>query len=183
MPKPIVIWPDKVLSTRTRPVTEFGPALDALLEEMMESLRAAEGIGIAANQIGVSLAIAWVGREDGTFFEIANPVVLEKSEPVSLEEGCLSVPHEWEQTPRFAKVRVRYQDRTGAQQELTAEGRLRNCLFALDEVDVKPFLRDRPDDDALAEVIHRNVRDKWEGHEINTARFVKPLRTMHAIGG
>jgi cyclic pyranopterin phosphate synthase len=66
---------------------------------------------------------------------------------------------------------------------LTAEGKLRNCLFALTEVDVKPFLRDRPDDEALAETIRRNVRDKWEGHEINTSRFVKPLRTMHAIGG
>jgi cyclic pyranopterin phosphate synthase len=66
---------------------------------------------------------------------------------------------------------------------LTAEGKLRNCLFALDEVDVKPLLRDRPDDAALAELIRRNVRDKWEGHEINTARFIKPLRTMHAIGG
>jgi peptide deformylase len=128
MPKPIVIWPDKVLSTPTRPVSEFGPALDGLLEEMMESLRAAEGIGIAANQIGVPLAIAWVGRDDGTFFEIANPVVLETSEPVSLEEGCLSVPHQWEQTPRFGKVRVRYQDRTGAEQELTAEGRLAHVL-------------------------------------------------------
>ena len=128
MPTPIVIWPDKVLSTRTRPITEFGPALDPLLEEMMESLRAAEGIGIAANQIGVSLAIAWVGREDGTFFEIANPVLLETSEPVSLEEGCLSVPHEWEQTPRFSKVRVRYQDRTGGQHELAAEGRLAHVL-------------------------------------------------------
>ena len=62
MPTPIVIWPDKVLSTRTRRVTEFGAALDPLLEEMMDSLRAAEGIGIAANQIGVSLAVAWVGR-------------------------------------------------------------------------------------------------------------------------
>ncbi len=66
---------------------------------------------------------------------------------------------------------------------LTADGKLRNCLFALDEVDVKPFLRDRPDDTALADAVRRNVRDKWEGHEINTARFVKPLRTMHAIGG
>ena len=66
---------------------------------------------------------------------------------------------------------------------LTAEGKLRNCLFALSEVDVKPYLRDRPDDEALAEAIRRNVRDKWEGHEINTSRFVKPLRTMHAIGG
>jgi peptide deformylase len=141
MPTPIVIWPDKVLSTRTRPVTEFGPVLDPLLEEMMESLRAAEGIGIAANQIGVSLAIAWVGREDGTFFEIANPVVLEKSEPTSFEEGCLSVPHEWEQTPRFAKVRVRYQDRTGAEHELTADGRLAHVLqHEIDHLDGTTFV-------------------------------------------
>ena len=66
---------------------------------------------------------------------------------------------------------------------LTAEGKLRNCLFALDEVDVRPLLRGRPDDAALAEAIRRNVSEKWEGHEINTARFVKPGRTMHAIGG
>jgi cyclic pyranopterin phosphate synthase len=66
---------------------------------------------------------------------------------------------------------------------LTSEGKLRNCLFALNEVDVKPLLRGQPNDAALAEIIRQNVRDKWEGHEINTARFVKPQRTMHAIGG
>jgi peptide deformylase len=141
MPTPIVIWPDKVLSTRTRRVAEFGAALDPLLDEMMESLRAAEGIGIAANQIGVPLAVAWVGREDGTFFEIVNPSVLEKSEPVSLEEGCLSVPHEWEQTPRFGKVRVRYQDRTGAEHELSAEGRLAHVLqHEIDHLDGTTFV-------------------------------------------
>jgi cyclic pyranopterin phosphate synthase len=66
---------------------------------------------------------------------------------------------------------------------LTADGKLRNCLFALQEVDVKALLRGPADDARLAEVIRRNVLDKWEGHEINTARFVKPGRTMHAIGG
>jgi cyclic pyranopterin phosphate synthase len=66
---------------------------------------------------------------------------------------------------------------------LTCDGKLRNCLFALAEADVKRYLRDQPDDAALADVIRQNVRDKWEGHEINTARFVKPQRTMHAIGG
>jgi cyclic pyranopterin phosphate synthase len=66
---------------------------------------------------------------------------------------------------------------------LTCDGKLRNCLFALDEVDVKPLLRGQPDDTQLAELIVRNVREKWEGHEINTARFIKPQRTMHAIGG
>ncbi|HTU18225.1 MAG TPA: GTP 3',8-cyclase MoaA [Gemmataceae bacterium] len=66
---------------------------------------------------------------------------------------------------------------------LTCEGKLRNCLFALNEVDVKPLLRGSHDDARLAEMIRQNVRDKWEGHEINTAQFVKPPRTMHAIGG
>ncbi len=66
---------------------------------------------------------------------------------------------------------------------LTADGKLRNCLFALDEADVKGLLRGGAADEEIAEVVRRNVRGKWEGHEINTARFVKPLRTMHAIGG
>jgi cyclic pyranopterin phosphate synthase len=66
---------------------------------------------------------------------------------------------------------------------LTSEGKLRNCLFAINEVDIKPLLREQPDDARLAEMICQNVRDKWEGHEINTARFIKPSRNMHAIGG
>lgn len=66
---------------------------------------------------------------------------------------------------------------------LTAEGKLRNCLFALQETDIKPWLRDTPDDIRLALAIRETVWNKWEGHEINTAKFVKPERTMHAIGG
>lgn len=66
---------------------------------------------------------------------------------------------------------------------LTADGKVRNCLFALTETDVKAFLRGRRDDAALADAVRRCVADKWEGHEINTAKFIKPERTMHAIGG
>jgi cyclic pyranopterin phosphate synthase len=66
---------------------------------------------------------------------------------------------------------------------LTADGKLRNCLFALDEVDVKHLLRGGAPAEALAGVIRASVWAKWEGHEINTARFIKPARTMHAIGG
>ncbi len=65
---------------------------------------------------------------------------------------------------------------------LTAEGKLRNCLFALDEIDVRPMLREGTDAD-IATAIRGNVWSKWEGHEINSARFIKPTRTMHAIGG
>jgi GTP 3',8-cyclase len=66
---------------------------------------------------------------------------------------------------------------------LTADGKLRNCLFALEETDVRSLLRPAPDEAALTGVIRQVVWEKWEGHEINTARFVKPARTMHAIGG
>ncbi len=67
---------------------------------------------------------------------------------------------------------------------LTADGKLRNCLFALTEKDIKPLLRTQPlDVSALQTAIRDNVWQKWEGHEINSARFLKPERTMHAIGG
>jgi peptide deformylase len=141
MAKPILVWPDKVLQRPTVKVTDFGPGLETLLAEMADSLREAEGIGLAANQIGVGLRLAWVGRTDGTFFEIVNPELLEKSEPVTFEEGCLSVPGEFEETPRFRKVKVRFQDRTGAWQTLEAEDRLAHVLqHEIDHLDGTVFV-------------------------------------------
>ncbi len=67
---------------------------------------------------------------------------------------------------------------------LTADGKLRNCLFALDETDLRRLLRDPGvDDDSIARAIRLSVADKWEGHEINSSRFIQPERLMHAIGG
>jgi cyclic pyranopterin phosphate synthase len=66
---------------------------------------------------------------------------------------------------------------------LTAEGKLRNCLFALSEVDLKPMLRGHVDPGTIIATVRGNVWEKWAGHEINSARFVKPERTMHTIGG
>ena len=56
-------------------------------------------------------------------------------------------------------------------------------MFAITEADVKSLLRGGAPDDQIGDVIRKNVYEKWEGHEINTSRFIKPLRTMHAIGG
>jgi len=60
---------------------------------------------------------------------------------------------------------------------------VRNCLFALTEADVKGLLRGGGSDADVQRVVRACVWSKWEGHEINTSRFVKPERTMHAIGG
>ena len=66
---------------------------------------------------------------------------------------------------------------------LTADGKLRYCLFALEEDDVKSLIRSGAADEEIAALIRRNVAGKWEGHEINTSRFVAPPRPMYSIGG
>ena len=66
---------------------------------------------------------------------------------------------------------------------LTSDGKLRYCLFAIEEANVKGLLRSGATDDELAALIRSNVQEKWIGHEINSTRFVPPPRPMYAIGG
>ena len=66
---------------------------------------------------------------------------------------------------------------------LTSDGKLRYCLFAIEETDLKGLLRDGSPDEAIAQAIRGNIRQKWIGHEINTMKFVAPPRSMNAIGG
>jgi cyclic pyranopterin phosphate synthase len=66
---------------------------------------------------------------------------------------------------------------------LTADGKLRYCLFAIEEDDVKALLRGGASDDEIAALLRRNIAGKWEGHEINSAKFVAPPRPMYSIGG
>ena len=66
---------------------------------------------------------------------------------------------------------------------LTADGKLRNCLFAIEETDVRGLLRDAESDEGIREALRSNIRAKWIGHQINTQQFVAPPRPMYAIGG
>ncbi len=66
---------------------------------------------------------------------------------------------------------------------LTSDGKLRYCLFAIEETDVKELLRRGGSDDEIGAVIRSNLREKWAGHQIGTPQFVAPPRPMHAIGG
>jgi peptide deformylase len=82
-----------------------------------------------------------VGREDGTVFEIVNPQVLERSGKVTWEEGCLSVPDEWEKVQRYEKVKVRYQDKTGQWHEVEAGGKLAHVFqHEIDHLDGHVFV-------------------------------------------
>ena len=66
---------------------------------------------------------------------------------------------------------------------LTADGKLRYCLFAIEEDDVKTLLRSGATDEEIAELVRRNLAGKWQGHEINSTKFVAPPRPMYSIGG
>jgi len=66
---------------------------------------------------------------------------------------------------------------------LTSDGKLRNCLFSLEETDIRALLRGGAPDAQVAAAVRNCVASKWEGHEINTARFIQPERLMHSIGG
>lgn len=66
---------------------------------------------------------------------------------------------------------------------ITADGKLRNCLFSLEEIDLKTPLRAGAGADQIAELFRQSVRAKWAGHQINSVHFIRPERTMHTIGG
>jgi cyclic pyranopterin phosphate synthase len=66
---------------------------------------------------------------------------------------------------------------------LTSDGKLRYCLFAIDETDVKHLLRSNASDEEIQAVVRQNVSEKWLGHEINSTKFIPPPRPMYAIGG
>ena len=66
---------------------------------------------------------------------------------------------------------------------ITADGKLRNCLFSLEETDLRSLLRGNAPDEVIQQAVRDSITAKWEGHEINTARFIQPTRPMYSIGG
>ena len=133
MIRPIVKFGTSGLHTPAAPVTAADDALARLIDDMIETMYAAPGIGLAAPQVGVlkRVIVLDIDREEvktGPLFMV-NPEIVEASdEDVSYEEGCLSVPEHYSDVVRPAQVRVRYLDRDGAQQEMACEGLLSTCV-------------------------------------------------------
>ncbi|TAJ81633.1 peptide deformylase [Reyranella sp.] len=130
---PILTAPDPRLKKKSLPVEAVDDGVRQLMDDMLETMYDAPGIGLAAPQIGVlkRVIVLDIEREDtktGPLF-MANPEIIDASdEDVSYEEGCLSVPEHYSDVVRPAKVTVRYLDREGKVQELAAEGLLATCL-------------------------------------------------------
>ncbi|MGH6912890.1 MAG: peptide deformylase [Geminicoccales bacterium] len=124
--------PDPRLTTACRPVERIDAPLLRLLDDMLETMYAAPGIGLAAPQVGVLTRafVADVGEEGNRSpLFLINPELVWRSDTSNLaEEGCLSLPKQFGEVARADQVRVRYMDREGQDQELAAEGLLARCL-------------------------------------------------------
>ena len=119
----IVKLGDPVLRKTARSVLEFNSRIATLVEDMLETMYAAEGVGLAGPQVGVLKRVCVVDIGDGPI-ELINPVILEKKGEQQESEGCLSLPGRYDVTSRPMWVKVRAQDRFGKTFTVTGEGLL-----------------------------------------------------------
>ncbi len=119
----IVTVGDEVLRKKSRVVTAFDQKLHLLLDDMRDTLIQADGLGLAAPQVGI-LKRAVVIRIDDEFVDFVNPEIIAAEGEQQELEGCLSIPGKWGITKRPAKVTIRAQDRNGNSFEKTGEGLL-----------------------------------------------------------
>lgn len=132
---------DPVLRKISKEVLEVTPRVERLLDDMTDTLHAANGCGLAAVQVGVLRRVVLVETEPGQLYELINPVIIDKSEETQEElEGCLSVPDVWGITRRPKMVTVRAMNRNGEYFEVTGEDLLARALcHELDHLDGKLF--------------------------------------------
>jgi peptide deformylase len=131
--RPILTAPDPRLKAVSRAVETVDAATRRLIDDMVDSMYEADGIGLAAVQIGAPQRIIVIDldQKDGKKNPIPyiNPVITWRSEELAtFEEGCLSVPEIWEDVERAARIRAEYLDRDGNKHLLEADGLLATCL-------------------------------------------------------
>jgi peptide deformylase len=163
----IITLPDTRLRLASAPVGAVDNDVRGLLDDMLETMYAAPGIGLAAIQVGVAkrIVVVDVAKRQGEEEEevkdpifLVNPEIVKASEELSVyEEGCLSIPDYYAEVERPARVRVRYLDRAGTMLEMDADGILATCLqHELDHLDGVLFI------DHLSRLKRERVIKKFE---------------------
>ena len=129
---PIVKYGSDVLRVPTSPVTDFDANLQKLIDDMVDTMYAAPGIGLAANQVGVGRRLMVidlsVGKRPGELHVFVNPEILEAEGAINESEVCLSIPDFSETVQRPGRVRIQYRDRNGDEREMTGEGLMARAM-------------------------------------------------------
>ncbi len=162
---------DPVLREETRPVTEVTDDTRRLIDDMFETMYAANGIGLAAPQVGRTERVCVVDV-DGAAYALVNAEVLRTTGPKSkAEEGCLSIPDVYGDVERPSHVTVQALDRDGESFEVTAEGLLARCFqHEIDHLHGKLFL------DHLSFLKRRAALAHWEEEKDQYPGFIRILK-------
>ena len=137
----IVKYGDEILRKVCRPVEKITPRTLTLLDDMVETMRAANGCGLAAPQVGILRRIAVVEVEEGEVIEMINPKIIAYAGEQRETEGCLSIPERWGTTVRPEHVTVRAVNREGKVFDVSGSGLLARALcHELDHLDGKLFI-------------------------------------------
>jgi peptide deformylase len=155
----ILVFPDTRLRTVAKPVEQFDDALQALIDDMFETMYAAPGIGLAATQVNVHkrLVVIDVSEDNAEPLVFINPELLASEGEEEMQEGCLSVPGYYETVQRPEWVKVRALDRHGKPFEMETDGLLAVCIqHEIDHLDGKVFV------DYLSPLKRNRIRSKLE---------------------
>ncbi|HEY8949768.1 MAG TPA: peptide deformylase [Rhizomicrobium sp.] len=131
--RPVLTAPDPRLKVVSEPVAKVDAELRTLIDDMIETMYDADGIGLAAIQVGVPkrMLVMDIDQRDGKKNPrvFINPVITWASDEMAVnEEGCLSIPEIWDEVERPARIKAEYLDRDGKKQTLEADGLLAVCL-------------------------------------------------------
>ena len=158
---------DPVLRKETTPVTVITDDLRTLISEMFDTMYAAEGIGLAAPQVGRSERVAVVDVE-GAKYALINPEVIESTGSAKAEEGCLSIPDIYGDVTRAANVVVRAMNEQGETYEVAAGELLGRCMqHEIDHLHGKLFI------DYLSVLKRRSVMSQWDKSKSDYPGFIR----------
>ena len=124
----IVKFDEPMIRKTSRPVDEITPRIERLLDDMIDTMRDAEGCGLAAVQVGVLRRVVVIEVEEGKVIELINPKIIAYSGEQTETEGCLSNPGKWGTTRRPMSVTVRATDRYGKEYELSGKDLLARAI-------------------------------------------------------
>ena len=147
--RPILVVGNPVLRQKAKRVSQFDRNLQRLIDDMIETMRAAPGVGLAGPQIGVPLRLAVI-EVDEMITIIINPEIVKRSGEGELDEGCLSVPGFWGKLHRSEKVTVKARNRDGREVRVSADGLLAQALqHEIDHLDGMLYIDRMPSLDDL----------------------------------
>jgi peptide deformylase len=155
----ILEYPDPRLRTKAAPIAVVDETVRTLVDDMLETMYAAQGVGLAATQVDVHrrLIVIDVSEERNNPHVLINPQIIEAEGREPVEEGCLSLPGIYDKLPRATRIRVRALGRDGAPFEMEAEGLLGVCIqHEMDHLEGKLFV------DYLSELKRQLIRKRLE---------------------